>query len=181
MAELILDKGVFGIEQGIPDEWEVKMFVWDVPLKPTLGVNTSTCFVLSDDGAVHPNTTVNTTSSLDAALKLKLEKLLDESTPSSSLSGLPAPTGTMYPAAQAIPTWNMTGIESYYSVHGTLPTGVDYGQMVVATSVPSGISKAVQSIVAKQSSGVGGARAGGVGVEMWVVVGMGVAVGLVLI
>ena len=154
------------------------MFSWDVPLAPTLGVNTSTCFVLSDDGTLKTNSSANATSGLDAALKLKLEKLLDQPAPSQSLSGIPALTGTMYPAASAIPTWNMSGIESYYSANGKLPTNVNYGQMVAATSVPSGIQKAVQSAAAKESSAVGvsGSIEG-----VWAWVGVIVGVGMVLV
>ena len=125
VAELLLTKGVFFGGQGIPDSWGVKMFSWDVPLAPTLGVNTSTCFVLSDDGTLKTNSSVNAMSGLDAELKLKPEKLLDQPAPSQSLSGIPALTGTMYPAASAIPTWNMSGIESYYSANGQLPTNVN--------------------------------------------------------
>ncbi|KAJ7190746.1 hypothetical protein GGX14DRAFT_482495 [Mycena pura] len=63
----------------------------------------------------------------------------------SSLAGqVSAPTGTLLPAAQAIPSFNVAGIQSYYSANGALPTNVNYSQMLQATAVPDDIKKAVQ-------------------------------------
>lgn len=135
VAELLLEKGLFS-DQNIPDSWGIKVFSHDLPLAPTLGVNTSTCFVLSDDG-LHTNTTVNTTSA----------QVLNQVVP-----GVPAPTGTMYPAAIAVPTWDMAKIESYYSANGHLPTNVNYDQMVQATTVPTVIQAAISSAASEQAA-----------------------------
>ncbi|KAJ6453977.1 hypothetical protein C8R45DRAFT_1038562 [Mycena sanguinolenta] len=65
---------------------------------------------------------------------------------------VPAVTGTLLPAASAIPTFNIPGIESYYSAHsGTLPTNVNYIQMLQATTVPDDIMAAVQKAAAAQA------------------------------
>ncbi|KAF8167044.1 hypothetical protein K438DRAFT_2024955 [Mycena galopus ATCC 62051] len=63
---------------------------------------------------------------------------------------LPASTGTLVAASSAIPTFNIPGIESYYSAHGTLPTNVNYIQMISATTVPSDILAAVQQAAAAE-------------------------------
>ncbi|KAJ6600359.1 hypothetical protein DFH09DRAFT_1302843 [Mycena vulgaris] len=55
-----------------------------------------------------------------------------------------APTGTLISAATAIPSFDVAGIQSYYSANGALPTNVNYGQMLKATPVPDDIKKAVQ-------------------------------------
>jgi glyceraldehyde-3-phosphate dehydrogenase/erythrose-4-phosphate dehydrogenase len=57
---------------------------------------------------------------------------------------LPAVTGTLLAAASAIPTFNVSGIEVFFSAHGALPTNVDYSQMLLATAVPDDIKSAVQ-------------------------------------
>ncbi|KAF7333338.1 hypothetical protein MVEN_02349100 [Mycena venus] len=57
---------------------------------------------------------------------------------------LPAATGTLLAASAAIPTFNISGIESYYSAHGALPTNVNYSQMLLATAVPDDIKAAVE-------------------------------------
>ncbi|KAJ7209447.1 hypothetical protein B0H12DRAFT_422829 [Mycena haematopus] len=65
---------------------------------------------------------------------------------------LPAVTGTLLAAASAIPTFNIAGIEAYYSAHsGSLPTNVNYVQMLLATSVPADIKAAVQQAAAAQA------------------------------
>ncbi|KAF7341835.1 hypothetical protein MSAN_02038800 [Mycena sanguinolenta] len=65
-----------------------------------------------------------------------------------ALAGLvPAATGTLVAATQAVPTFNIAGIESYYSANGALPTNVNYTQLVEATAVPSDIKDAVDKIV----------------------------------
>jgi hypothetical protein len=61
---------------------------------------------------------------------------------------LPAPTGTLLAASAAIPSFNIPGIESYYSAHGTLPTSVNYTQMLMATTVPDDIKGAVEQAAA---------------------------------
>lgn len=66
-------------------------------------------------------------------------------TATASLAGqVVAPTGTLLSAETAIPSFNVAGIQSYYSANGQLPTGVNYGQMLKATTVPDDIKKAVQ-------------------------------------
>jgi hypothetical protein len=78
--------------------------------------------------------------------------------PLSSL--MPAATGTLVPAASAVPTFDLTNIESYYSANGHLPTNVNYAQMVKATTVPDKIKKAVQGAAKngglQRGFGVGG-------------------------
>ncbi|KAJ7764028.1 hypothetical protein DFH07DRAFT_956300 [Mycena maculata] len=60
---------------------------------------------------------------------------------------LPAATGTLLAASAAVPTFNIPGIESYYSAHGALPTNVNYTQMLLATAVPSDIQTAAAPFV----------------------------------
>ncbi|KAJ7733971.1 hypothetical protein B0H16DRAFT_1732069 [Mycena metata] len=68
-----------------------------------------------------------------------------DDTSTASLAGqVVAPTGTLLAAAAAIPSFNIAGIQSYYSAHGALPTNVNYTQMLMATTVPDNIKKAVQ-------------------------------------
>ncbi|KAJ7705160.1 hypothetical protein B0H14DRAFT_3645890 [Mycena olivaceomarginata] len=77
---------------------------------------------------------------------------------------LPAATETLLAASVAIHTFNIPGIESYYSAHGALPTNVNYSQMLLATAVPDDIKAAVQQAAAsphKHHSHTG-AFAGGV-------------------
>ncbi|KAF7360944.1 hypothetical protein MSAN_01124500 [Mycena sanguinolenta] len=94
---------------------------------------------------------------------------------------LPAVTGTLLPAASAIPTFNIPGIESYYSAHsGTLPTNVNYIQMLQATTVPTDILPAVQKAAAAQAPNKHhskiGAIVGGVigGIAVVILVAIGV-------
>ncbi|KAJ7582951.1 hypothetical protein C8J56DRAFT_1055972 [Mycena floridula] len=62
-----------------------------------------------------------------------------------------AATGTLMPAASAVPSFDVGKIESYYSAHnGQLPTGVNYDQMAQVTTVPSDISKAVDKAADQQ-------------------------------
>ncbi|KAJ7446118.1 hypothetical protein FB451DRAFT_1292207 [Mycena latifolia] len=79
-----------------------------------------------------------------------------------------APTGTLLAAATAIPSFDVAGIQSYYSANGALPTNVNYGQMLQATTVPDDIKKAVEkagalglharlSVVVSAAVAVGGA------------------------
>lgn len=133
-ASLILEKGKF-IGHDIPDSWDFSLWDHGIPLAPTLGVNTSTCFILTDD-VLSANTIVTRAQQLDA----------------SPLAGVPAATGTMYPAASAVPTFDIPKIQSYYSANGHLPTNVNYKQMAQATTVPADISAAVTSAAAAQKS-----------------------------
>ncbi|KAJ7764045.1 hypothetical protein DFH07DRAFT_770695 [Mycena maculata] len=73
----------------------------------------------------------------------------DTASESAGIRGLlPAATGTLLAASAAVPTFNIPGIESYYSAHGALPTNVNYTQMLLATAVPSDIQAAVQAAAA---------------------------------
>jgi hypothetical protein len=73
---------------------------------------------------------------------------------------MPAAAGTLVPAASAVPTFDLTKIESYYSANGHLPTNVNYAQMVKTTTVPDNIKKAVQDAAKngglQRGLGVGG-------------------------
>ncbi|KAJ7635161.1 hypothetical protein FB45DRAFT_481771 [Roridomyces roridus] len=93
----------------------------------------------------------------------------DAAAANAGLAGLmPAATGTLVAASAAVPTFNIAGIEAYYSAHGSLPTNVNYSQMILATTVPADIQGAVQGAAASQSAGKhhhsskAGAIAGGV-------------------
>jgi hypothetical protein len=67
---------------------------------------------------------------------------------SSVLAGdLPAPTGTLRAAAEAVPTFDIPKIEAYYSANGALPTNVNYTQLVQATTVPDDLKSAVEKLV----------------------------------
>jgi hypothetical protein len=71
--------------------------------------------------------------------------IVADDTSTASLAGQEvAPTGTLLAAAVAIPSFNVAGIQSYYSANGALPTNVNYTQMLMATAVPDDIKKAVQ-------------------------------------
>lgn len=55
-----------------------------------------------------------------------------------------APTGTLLAAASAVPSFDVSKIESYFSANGQLPTNVNYAQLIQATTVPDDIKNAVQ-------------------------------------
>ncbi|KAJ7263391.1 hypothetical protein C8J57DRAFT_1512893 [Mycena rebaudengoi] len=74
---------------------------------------------------------------------------------------LPAATGTLVAAAVAVPTFNIPGIQAYYASHKTLPTNVNYSQMVMATTVPDDLKKAIDGAAS-------GVRLSGVVVGGWV-------------
>ncbi len=106
----------------IPADWDFPIWSHEIPLAPAQGINTTICFVLSDDATV---TTGN--AKVDAV----------------TLAGVPAATGTMFPAASAVPTWDIPKIESYYSANGHLPTNVNYNQMAQATTIPDNLQTAI--------------------------------------
>ncbi|PSR75290.1 hypothetical protein PHLCEN_2v9222 [Hermanssonia centrifuga] len=106
----------------IPADWDFPIWSHEIPLAPAQGINTTVCFVLSDDATV---TTGN--AKVDAV----------------TLAGVPAATGTMFPAASAVPTWDIPKIESYYSANGHLPTNVNYNQMAQATTIPDNLQTAI--------------------------------------
>jgi hypothetical protein len=60
---------------------------------------------------------------------------------------VPAPTGTLRAAAEAVPTFDIPKIEAYYSANGALPTNVNYTQLVQATTVPDDLKSAVEKLV----------------------------------
>lgn len=125
-AQLVLETGEF-VNQSIPDHWDFTLWNHNIPFSPSLSVNETSCFVLADDDVTVSSTNLNATRNGVNA----------------TLIGLPKPTGTLLAAGSAIPTWNITKIESYYSANGHLPTNVNYGQMLQATSVPANIQSAV--------------------------------------
>lgn len=132
-AQLVLEKGKF-IGHSIPDNWDFSIWSHDIPFAPTLGLNESSCFVLSDDGV-----SINSTNNAELAARVD-----------TALAGLPAATGTLFAAASAVPTWDMNKIESYYSANGHLPTNVNYGQMITATTVPTNLQSAVTAAASAQ-------------------------------
>ncbi|GJE85183.1 hypothetical protein PsYK624_012610 [Phanerochaete sordida] len=135
-AELVLEKGEF-VGHSIPDNWDLTLWAKDVPFTPALGINTTACFVLADDGASVNLTVTSGKADLDVAL-----------------AGVPAPTGTLFPAQSAVPTWDFNKIESYYSANGQLPTNVNYAQMVQATTVPADLQAAVTKAAKTNSAAV---------------------------
>lgn len=128
-AQLVLEKGAF-VGHSIPDKWDVSLYNHALPFEPALGVNTSSCFILSSSGLVVTGDDGQTTT----------------------LGGVPAPTGTLVAAASAIPTWDVPKIQAYYAAHSQLPTNVNYAQMVQATTVPDNIKSAVSQTAAAQAS-----------------------------
>ncbi|KAF8142389.1 hypothetical protein K438DRAFT_1995010 [Mycena galopus ATCC 62051] len=74
-----------------------------------------------------------------------------------------APTGMLLTAAQAVPTLDLPKIESYYSANATLPTNVNYTQLVEAIPLPTDIQAAVNKIIgnSKGNGGGGGGSKGG--------------------
>jgi hypothetical protein len=96
-------------------------------------------------------------------MKQKCSVIADDGadTNDNSLSSLmPAATGTLLPAASAVPTFDLTKIESYYSANGHLPTDVNYGQLVKSTTVPDNIKHVIQQAAKngelQRGFGVGG-------------------------
>nr|GAT59081.1 predicted protein [Mycena chlorophos] len=75
--------------------------------------------------------------------------VVDDQATTSLAGEVVAATGTLVSAASAIPSFNVSAIQSYYSANSALPTGVNYSQMLKATAVPSDILKAVQKASAK--------------------------------
>lgn len=130
--ELLIEKGNLPIS-GIPDNYARSLWSREIPFAPALGLNETSCFVLSSG-----DLTVNITNSEDRV--------------DAELAGLPAATGTLFAAASAIPTWDMTKIESYYSAHSALPTNVNYTQMIAATTIPTNLQSAVTGAVVSQTS-----------------------------
>lgn len=122
VAHFELDTGLFPLDLAFPTTDDITLFDKQIPLLPASN-NKTDCFVIVND---------------------------DNST-SSTLTGVPASTGTLFSAASAVPTWNISGIESYFSAHSSLPPNVNYTQMAQATSVPSVIAQAVSATVTATS------------------------------
>ncbi|KAJ3555713.1 hypothetical protein NM688_g2422 [Phlebia brevispora] len=114
-------------------------FTLNVPLYPANGTNDPKCFVLSDDSETSPPSSVTAANAL-----------VTPTATISTLAGVPATTGTMFPAASAVPTWDFQKIESYSSANGHLPTNVNYKQMLQATTVPSQLLNAVKAASSAQ-------------------------------
>lgn len=156
-ASLVLEEGVFsdaGLD--VPDHWDLSLFNKNFPLAPTHGYNTSECFVLNDDtggqGSAEPSNSESVSASAGASAGAAPSSSTSPSQSSSvaaagttSLPGVPASTGTLYPAASAVPTWDFSKIESYYSASSQLPTNVNYTQMAQATTIPDNLKPAVSS------------------------------------
>ncbi|KAJ3553812.1 hypothetical protein NM688_g3420 [Phlebia brevispora] len=136
-AHFEVDEGIFDPSTGIPSEYDQTLFDKEVPLAPTNG-NQTECFIIVDD---QPSNSTNSTTS--------------------TVTGVPASTGTLMSAASAVPTWNFTKIQSYFSANGQLPTGVNYTQMVQATVVPSALQQAVNQTVFNSTSAANKTTTGG--------------------
>ncbi|KAF7321008.1 hypothetical protein HMN09_00187700 [Mycena chlorophos] len=103
----------------------------------------------------------------DSDTKLFAHAFSFSALPRSLLPRVVAATGTLLSAASAIPSFNVSAIQSYYSANSALPTGVNYSQMLKATAVPSDILKAVQKANARPKY----AAIGGLAVMISAVVG----------
>ncbi|KAF7794879.1 hypothetical protein EIP86_006022 [Pleurotus ostreatoroseus] len=143
IAHFEVDDGFFVSSTGIPNSFDHTLFSDEVPLIPgTEGTNNTGCFIIVDDEPANAsNTTANTSSSAVASANT-----------TATVQGIPASTGTLLTAASAVPTWNFTKIESFFSANGQLPTGVNYTQMVQATSIPADLQQAVTHAVSGNSS-----------------------------
>ena len=151
IASIDLDLGVLSkLVSGLNDSWEKIIYNFNEPLMA------QKCAIIADDGGP----VINARRQLEGR--------------DNSLSSLAAAaTGTLVPAASALPTFNIPKIESYYSANGHLPTNVNYGQMMEATTVPDNIKKALQSATKssggqKRGFGVGG-RCGTISIPFLVV------------
>lgn len=129
IAELVVEKGGFGHD--FPTLWNDTLWSDNIPFYPALGVNTTTCFVLSDDAVSVDSSTNATIPTLSGEVRAVLP------------GGHPGSTGVLVAAASAIPTFNVKAIESYFDGHGQLPTGVNYLQMLRTTDLPKKIEAAV--------------------------------------
>lgn len=108
--------------------WEATLFSYSLPwLDGAEGSARGDCYVVADDAS-------------------------PTATASAGQDQHPAPTGTLLAAAAAVPTYNISKIEAYYSSHGnTYPPGISYqmlaqsGQQVPDTLKASGARKSVTS------------------------------------
>ncbi|KAF9567099.1 hypothetical protein CPC08DRAFT_746962 [Agrocybe pediades] len=91
------------------------------------GKGSSTCFVIVDDSVASTN---------------------GSSTPLLTA----APTGTLVAAASAVPSFDISKIESYFSASSQLPPNVNYTQLLQATIVPKNIINAVQKTAQAQAT-----------------------------
>ncbi|KAJ7663112.1 hypothetical protein DFH06DRAFT_344641 [Mycena polygramma] len=96
--------------------------------------------------------------------------IIADDNPTATTGGLagqtPAPTGTLRDAASAVPSFALDKIESYFSASGSLPTNVNYAQLVQATTVPDSIKNAVDKIVG-QTNGNGTKAAANSAAKPW--------------
>ena len=130
MASIKVDLGIVTGIGGLPNDWEKEIYTFNDPLMH------QKCAIIADDGA---------------GAKFPKRELEQRDNSLSKL--MPAATGTLVPAASAVPTFDVNKIESYYSANGHLPTNVNYAQMMKATTVPDNIKKAVQD-AAKKNGGL---------------------------
>ncbi|KAJ7920457.1 hypothetical protein B0H13DRAFT_1986996 [Mycena leptocephala] len=126
------------------------------PLGPLPTIDEPKCMVFTDDNKADTASSGNPVAAL-----------------------LPAATGTLLAAASAIPTFNIPGIEAYYSAHGgSLPTNVNYAQMLLATTVPDDIKGAVQKAAASEhkhhlnAGAIAGGAIGGLAVIVLLTLGV---------
>lgn len=131
LAHFEIDVGLLASILDFPTTYDHNFFAHNFTLVPLSGNTTQDCIVIVDDS--------------------KDDTSASASPSSSTLTGVPASTGTLFPASSAVPTWDFSKIESYSSANGHLPTNVNYQQMVQATSVPPDILQAISSAASSQS------------------------------
>ncbi|KAJ7702770.1 hypothetical protein B0H17DRAFT_1327150 [Mycena rosella] len=103
----------------------------------------------------------------------------DDPASTATLAGqVPAPTGTLRPAALAIPSFDLARIEAYFSTSGALPTNVNYTQLVQATAVPADIKAAVSRILGGNDAVANGAKRDYAPGRLTLVLGLGMGIGL---
>ena len=135
VATFDIEAGDLSADLDFPTSYELPFLTYHFPLYPSNGTDSNGCFVLvSDTPAV-------------AAANGEIE-----AANITSLVGVPATSGTLFHAESAIPTWNFTKIESYYSANGHLPTNVNYDQMAAATSIPPQIYQVLHPPAPSNSS-----------------------------
>ncbi|KAF7325621.1 hypothetical protein MKEN_00411800 [Mycena kentingensis (nom. inval.)] len=110
-----LDVTIDGAVTGVFGNHDQEMFNQALPFSALAPLATPSCMVIVDDQK------------------------------SSDLAGeVIAPTGTLLAAASAIPSFDIAAVQAYFASHSELPSGVNYGQMLKATTVPDDIKSAVQ-------------------------------------
>jgi len=120
--------GIVGSLADLLPDWNTEFSHGHIPLFNRTGGNgTNSCLVVVDDS-------------------------VQDSTATSPSLMTAAPTGTLMAAISAVPSFDVSKIESYFSANGQLPTNVDYSQLLQATTVPDDIKNVLQP-TAHPSSG----------------------------